>query len=195
MLWRRSMFSYRDSDGVDTAGAGHSSAAAPGPAEAPDPISGYLPPMLAALWLSACANAPGAAAAVLARLDLDQSGEVSIAEYARVDDEAGFVDLDRDRSGGITLAELTAWIRLTVPRAEDAPPNPEALRLALQALTLPQIGGAATPEVVLAAIEPVKVTRGLPPSPDPSVLLIVGVALAWVFAGWDAWASFRARGA
>lgn len=153
--------------------------------------------MLAALWLSACALAasPGATADVLARLDLDQSGEVSIAEYARVDDEARFVDLDRDRSGGITLAELQAWIRLTVPRAEDAPPNPDALMSALHALTLPQIGGGTTPEVSPVAIEPVKKTRGRPPSPDPSALLMAGVALAWVFAGWDAWSTFRARGA
>ncbi|MSQ00800.1 MAG: hypothetical protein EXR71_02780 [Myxococcales bacterium] len=152
----------------------------------------------AALVLVAAADAAdvtSGAAEMLARLDLDQSGVVSTAEYAWVDDEAGFVDLDRDRNGDITLAELDAWIRLTVPRAEDAPANPEALMAALQALTLPQVRRADARDPTAPTIVPVKAIRGPPPQPDPSVLLIGGVALAWVFASWDAWASFRTRGA
>ena len=115
---------------------------------------------------------PGAAA-VLARVDVDRDGQLSPREYASVDDAEGFREIDTNRDGAITRTELGDWLALAEPRPEDQIPDPRAL---IDALT--------TPAAVEAAVAPAKAAakRGKAPKPDPSVLLLSGLAVTWALA-------------
>lgn len=135
------------------------------------------------LFVAACrTEAPATgAAAVIARADLDRDGALSLREYAAVDDAAGFLELDADRDGLVRVDELEAWVRLAEPRPEDQVPNPAALMEALAATAEP-----ALPPLAAAAAAVVKpASRGRPPKPDPSVVVLGGVGLAWALVIWS----------
>ena len=138
----------------------------------------------AVLFVTACRSAapPTGAPAVIARADLDRDGALSLREYAAVDDAAGFLELDADRDGFVRADELEAWVRLAEPRPEDQVPNPAALMEALAATAEP----ALPPLAAAAAVVPAKpASRGRPPHPDPSVVVLGGVGLAWALVLWS----------
>lgn len=118
-------------------------------------------------------------AAVLARADLNRDGSLSAREYDQVGEEGNFLELDPDRDGAITLEELNAWVHLTEPRPEGMGTNPAALMAALDR------SPASTPAApTLGVGAAAGASRGKPPKPDPSVLVVGGTLLAWGFALW-----------
>src|SRR5437870_964029 len=78
--------------------------------------------LLVAAFASALRSEQEVFQEVFRRIDTDGDGVITPAEYAIVDYRHTYAEIDRDASGGIDLAELTAWVKLTQPRPMDRGP-------------------------------------------------------------------------
>ncbi len=78
--------------------------------------------MLVLLATLAAATESAAFDTFVARVDADGDGTVGAEEYRRVGEEGTFDAIDRDADGGLSPAELQAWIRVTPPRPADVVP-------------------------------------------------------------------------
>lgn len=131
---------------------------------------------------SSLASAPEVVAELWHRLDLDDDGRLTPAEYAAVDEEGAFLAIDRNDDGNIDIDELVLWVRYTQPRSNAVlSPVGESMVSAANDAVHGQRGGASA-DVARAA----GVTAAAPASRHRHAMLlaavgIVGVAAAIVF--------------
>ncbi len=110
--------------------------------------------LLPALALSAVPSEQDLFAALLARMDADGDGELSRAEYTPFDGSSTFDDIDADRDGSVSAAELGAWVKVTQPRPLDRPPRTVAAIAS----------GEGTPSFASLSATPPVAAAGSPPS-------------------------------
>ncbi len=96
---------------------------------------------------TALADLPSADAVhrgVLARMDANGDGALSVEEYGRYDMPSNFDRIDADHDGRATAAELGAWVAATPPRPNPGPPPGAGARP----------GDAGPPEAQPPAVRP-----------------------------------------